>query len=72
MTYTISNQCFWISWNTLLSLNRWQRQKPLDARVPIYQKMFRAVRVQPVRVAASASRKIDLMVIRLGKTSWLG
>lgn len=48
MTYTITHTGAWLSWNTLLSQNRWQRSKLLASWVPIYQKMFADAQVQPM------------------------
>lgn len=48
MTYTITHNGRWISWNTLLSNNRWQRAKIIKEWKPLYQAMFITAGIKPM------------------------
>jgi hypothetical protein len=62
MEYIITHAGKWISWNTLLSNNRWQRAKIIAEWKAVYSTMFRVAQIQPMQRYAIEFRywsKID-------------
>lgn len=48
VTYTLQHVGKWISWNTLLSLNRWQRTKLLAEAKNDYKQLITKAKVKPL------------------------
>lgn len=49
MTYIITHHGKWLSWNTMLSLNRWQRSALVAEAKQQYRAMLYAAGVQPMQ-----------------------
>ncbi|MBF9237467.1 hypothetical protein I2I05_08655 [Hymenobacter sp. BT683] len=47
--YTITWTGAWLSWNTMLSKNRWQRAKLMEDWKPLYRKMFADAGMKPMK-----------------------